>query len=273
MMNSLAVGALLAGLVVERSPMIGQFRETSAGTARSLVLGRDWVGLKKLHDQVGSFRVGLSNKVGFSSTNDFDILTHLAILSGNATRYGDAMTGTRLCIEYGADPNAFNGLPLWWAARCDKWQKLTERLLIYGAKPNLETHGPGKPYENKPWGTPLSQAIEFKKPKNVVLLLKYGADPNLSSKQKKELPLSAAATTGQVDIVKLLIKAGAKVNAKDSSTGRTALHEAAAKNQAQTVTELLKHKADKRVRDKSGKTALDLARKAKALSAIRALTR
>lgn len=273
MVNNLAVGVLLATLVAPPSTGVVQTRGATVNTAFHLVKGRDWAGLKKLHDRVGSFRVGLSNKVGFSNTNDFDILSELASYSGNAFLYGKMLTGTRLCFEYGADPNAFNGLPIWWAARCDKWQKLTERLLIYGAKPNLETRGPGKPYSDEPWGTPLSQAIDWKKPKNVALLLKYGADPNLRYRKDKLLPLSAAASSGQVDILQQLVKAGAKVNAKNSITGRTALHDAAAKNQAQSIIELLKHKADKRARDKNGKTALDLARKAKASSAVRALTR
>lgn len=261
---------LLALSCVFTQPGITEPRGTpqtypSAGLVRSLAMRGRWQELEDLYRKSGPFRHPIREG------DSHDVLSLLAELSGNSTLYGNALTGIRKCIEYGADPNALKGLPLWTAARIDNWQKITERLLRKGAKPNLETWGPGKPWKPEPWGTPLISAIEGKNPKNVALLLKYKADPNLPSEKGKRLPLAVAASSGEVEAITILIKAGAKVSAKNEVSGRTALHEAAASNQPSAIRVLLSAQASRSVKDKKGKTALSLARAAKAREAIRAL--
>lgn len=267
-----AVGMVLAAvwgvLVPKPSLGVNQFppsqRATAAAVEQCVTSGR-WNEVQGFYSLIGSFRHPIH-------PNDYaDVLSLLAAHAGNDFLYGKALTGIRVCFKYGADPNALNGLPLYTAAKFDKWQKITARLLFFGADPNLESKGPRHPYPQKPLGTPLSAAIEWKKPKNVELLLRHRANPNLASREDKRLPLSEAAQTGQVEIMKMLIKAGAQVNAANRFTKRTALHEAAIANQPGAIQELLKSKADKKLKDKNGKTALQLARANRATAAIRAL--
>jgi uncharacterized protein len=93
------------------------------------------------------------------------------------------------------------------------------------------------------------------------LLLKYGADPSLST-DHKVTPLMVASGIGWVegvtyewspqqtyDTVKFLIDSGADVNAQDTLDGRTALMGAAHKGRNDVVQLLVDHGADMSLRD------------------------
>ena len=116
------------------------------------------------------------------------------------------------------------------------------------------------------------RAIDGQKAKNVEVLIEYKADVNALSPYSSRLPITEAAKTGQLEILKLLVSKGAKVNAKLPKSGRTALHEAALANQGGTITYLLRMKADPKVKDSSGQTPLQLARKNKKQVSVMALT-
>ena len=98
-------------------------------------------------------------------------------------------------------------------------------------------------------------------------------------------PLAYAAWLGRPGIMSMLLENGARVDQKNSVTGRTALHEAAIarmphrwasypyseERQTEVVKVLLRHGADKKIKDKDGKTALDLAKKPNAANVVRLL--
>ncbi len=94
------------------------------------------------------------------------------------------------------------------------------------------------------------------------LLLRYGADPNACEPlgRKSTLFVSCCPSSKYWDeaytVAKSLLDAGAKVNAADK-LGWTPLMCAVARGNVHIVQLLLAHKADKRMRDASGKTALD----------------
>jgi ankyrin repeat protein len=72
--------------------------------------------------------------------------------------------------------------------------------------------------------------------------------------------LHDAALAGQAAVVELLLDRGASIDAPDTEAGATPLHYAASWNRRPTVELLLKRGADATLRNKAGKTALDLAR-------------
>lgn len=235
----------------------------------SAILNGNWNRLEELKRRIPSFKHPILKGETFS-----DVLTMLASTGGGAGTYANALTGMRICIEHGADPNEGGGAPLSTAAYSDAWGKMVERLLESGANPN----------PSKQW-SPLIQATLKGRAQNVRILLRYGANPNLPSKFSPNiwwgyskpglpggpmLPLSFAARRGQGEILLMLLKSGAKVNAKDANTGMTALHEAAEADQGKIITLLLRARADRSVRDRKGRTALNLARLRQAKSAIRA---
>ncbi len=93
------------------------------------------------------------------------------------------------------------------------------------------------------------------------LLLAKGADVN----QGKDGigPISVAALSGNAEVISILLTKGANVNQVVEGgfrEGAVPLHLAAEGGHVEVVTRLLQAGADKAVKDKSGKTALDIAR-------------
>jgi ankyrin repeat protein len=80
--------------------------------------------------------------------------------------------------------------------------------------------------------------------------------------------LHDAALAGQTAVVELLLDRGAPIDAPDTEAGATPLHYAASWDRGPTVELLLKRGADASLRDKAGKTALDLARDSNSAAAL-----
>jgi len=100
----------------------------------------------------------------------------------NAYAVRGDVSGVRLCLRFGVDPNA----PMRWG-----W--------------NRENDGQ----------TPLTAAARHGHVEVVCLLLKSGADPNLRDfgpDYPHETPLSTAAMTGQLEVCRELLAAGADPN-------------------------------------------------------------
>ncbi|RMG24598.1 MAG: hypothetical protein D6724_05735 [Armatimonadetes bacterium] len=272
--------SLLAGAAATQEQ-----RQPNAYDVYNAIINGRWDEVDRIKEQVGSFS---HDKLPGAR----DVLSLLASVTGYSHVYANALTGVRICIEYGADPNAMQGSPLSIAAGADKWSKVVERLLQYGADPNL--HAPKAP-------SALHNAIEGNLPNNVRLLIEHKADVNREAwvvidvvgdpknpefPLKRPLtPLAYAAWLGRPEITSLLIEGGASVTQRNSVTGRTALHEAAVGRvpprwsgypyseelQTEVVKILLRHGADRKIKDKNGDTALDLAKKAKAANVVRLL--
>lgn len=89
----------------------------------------------------------------------------------------------------------------------------------------------------------------------VKLLIENKADINIED--KKVSPLNLAIMQEQTKIAKLLIENGAKLNSQDM-LGNTPLHNAIIKDNASITQLLLKNKTSNKIKNKEGKTALDL---------------
>lgn len=124
--------------------------------------------------------------------------------------------------------------------------------------------------------TPLFCATEKKSPELVELLLRQGADPNISEELGNPLqffvfccsfcsfikgftPLHNAALVGSIEVVLHLIRAGAHVNIQNKS-GMTPLHLATKKEFYEIIRVLIKYGAEPTIKDNLGKQAIDYAR-------------
>jgi ankyrin repeat protein len=152
-------------------------------------------------------------------------------------------------------------------------------------------------------GTPIMYAALSGKPETVSVLLKHHADLNTAA-ANGWTALMIACVKGYVDVARLLLKHGAKPNRADiyswtplmravyesrlgtarllaeheatnvnqrGENGVTALHLAVIKGNADMVEILLAGGADPTIRDASGRTAMDFARKNKNLSLVRVM--
>jgi uncharacterized protein len=90
------------------------------------------------------------------------------------------------------------------------------------------------------------------------ILLAAGADVNIKERSG-ETALSKAAYWGHLEIINLLLSAGAEVNGIDNEEGSAPLINAIYFGRIQIVKILLDAGANPNLRDKNGKTAIEIA--------------
>jgi ankyrin repeat protein len=108
--------------------------------------------------------------------------------------------------------------------------------------------------------TPLYIASEKRHLEIVKTLLEAGADANMALTSIGNTPLYVASEKGDLEIVKALVAAGADVNIARKGSGTTPLYTASERGHLEIVKVLLEAGADKTIRDKTRKTAYDVAK-------------
>jgi ankyrin repeat protein len=122
------------------------------------------------------------------------------------------------------------------------------QLLAAGANPNAGTDK----------DAPLSAAARTNNTQIVILLTKYGANPN--GKSIGKTALHNAAIFGRIEIVRILVSCeDIDLNIQEDGTGYTALHLAVQHKRPDIISILLKHGVRTDIKDCAGNSALDLA--------------
>jgi L-histidine N-alpha-methyltransferase len=111
--------------------------------------------------------------------------------------------------------------------------------------------------------TPLMDAARGDHVDVMLCLLQHGKGSLEAEDRQGRQAVHHAAQAGASKAVQLLHETGTSVNAVTSSTGQSPLHCAAKEGQAGTLSQLLSLGADPRHSDRTGKTALDVARQAR----------
>ncbi len=174
---------------------------------------------------------------------------------GQTALYYATMQGNEECVllllAAGADAqkgNIHNWTPLHWAAE-KGLSNCVKLLLAVGAKPDL-AHAGGE--------TPLYWAMMHGHTECAKLLIDAGA--NVLHTHTTGWPLLHETTwRNYTGCVQLLLDAKADVNEKNANSGRTALFITAAKGYTECLQMLLAAGADVTIKDKEGKTAIDVA--------------
>lgn len=201
----------------------------------------------------------------------------------------NSVESTRKLLEKGADPNTkdrFGESALYLAITCRDDYNMVDLLLDYGADPNLygnqttplmsalfrkrrETAkllleagaDPNKSINNhNAYLTHLNYAAD-KFPAAVLNLCKYGADPNIKSKEGL-FPLHYAVSNDETvtDIaIRSLILVGADYNAKSETNGETPLYTATNNRNFDNVQQLLEAGADPNIANIHKNTPLNVA--------------
>ncbi|CAG9327764.1 unnamed protein product [Blepharisma stoltei] len=138
--------------------------------------------------------------------------------------------------------------PLYHTVICGHFE-VAQFLLDKGASPNI----PSKIGE-----TPLHQAADNSKFRMAKLLLEYNADPN-NQQHDGDTPLHHAASKGDLKLTSLLLSYKANPNITNYVFGRAALHYSVEYGHEKIVKILIKHGASIEIKDRIGKTPLDLA--------------
>ena len=163
---------------------------------------------------------------------------------------------TRLLLEHGADPSATDSslgmTPLHHASdgsseKPDDFTEIMTILIEYDADVNAVDDASG--------ATPLHQAVYFKEPDAVELLLEHGAEVNIADAYG-DTPLLRSASNSHM--MAMLLEAGADVNVAGTN-GYSPLHQAIVYHSgdvSNALTLLLRHGADIEAKDNGGQTPL-----------------
>jgi len=204
---------------------------------------------------------------------------HGTSLFFSALFHGNAHV-TKLALDGGisVDDLSKTGTTAMYEGAWTKHINVLELLLNYGAKINQKNRDGKTAMDGAAWTnsvkvatfllangatlikkgkTPLHLAAQHGQIEISEWLIKQGV--SINAKADIGSPLHQAAWTGRADYIQWFMKNRPKINSKRSSDGNTPLHVAAFAGKADAVRMLLKHGANKRIKNKAGKTAKDLA--------------
>jgi ankyrin repeat protein len=119
--------------------------------------------------------------------------------------------------------------------------------------------------------TPLIIASRLGSVPLVELFLRHGATCRELDEGKRG-PLLAAAMGGKADVCRILLQHGCDPNIADPDTGFTALHYAASQGDTDTAEALLSARANPALKDKSNRTARDVAEEGGATEVVALLS-
>jgi ankyrin repeat protein len=156
---------------------------------------------------------------------------------------------------------------------------IARMLMAHGADPDARLSGPILQRQHSggdgalgEGATPLLRAAKTGDLSMMRLLLDQRADPTLTTRNQTTAVMLAAGPAGgglggsfpvsdadKIEAIALALDRGVDVNAIDVN-GQTALHVAAGQSSARIVTALLQYGATLEIRDKQGRTPLDVAR-------------
>ncbi|KAJ4424447.1 hypothetical protein N0V82_000969 [Gnomoniopsis sp. IMI 355080] len=132
-------------------------------------------------------------------------------------------------LNHGVEPDTVSDFSLLREAIMNKDIESIRLLLLYKADPNhFDKHG----------CTPLYTATELGFIEAATLLVKYGADPNLSAGPNADTPLAMAVLENRLDHVRLFLKSGSDPN-RIMANGNTVLVRAIDRKTHKAVIELL----------------------------------
>jgi ankyrin repeat protein len=232
-----------------------------------LIVRSRWSELDQALKEIKSFSKSQYREYGET------VIGLLCMYSGRSDMTGNVLSGMRRLYEHGANPSGNQREAMFHASRLDEWGEVTERLIKYGVNPNAKCSLTPK-FEGL---VPIYLTAEYNKStKAAVVLLSNGADPNVFSVSPENptgdkgqlTPLMIAAFKNKPEMIKALVNFKAKVNLTSLSSGMTALHYAAKSNASESITALLKAGANKKLKDKKGRSPLDIAKLVKAKSGI-----
>lgn len=132
-------------------------------------------------------------------------------------------------LDRGVSPDSLQEINLLREAVVNRDTESIRLLLLFGADPNTF---------DKNDLTPLFQAAEMGFLEGAKMLVKYGADPNLSAGRDKDTPLALAVLDGQVELTQLFLMYGGDPN-RIMANDNTALVRAIDRKTPKGVIELL----------------------------------
>jgi len=171
-------------------------------------------------------------------------ILHAAVRNGNTE-------GVKAALAAGISPTCETDDMAWtplWVAACRGYLEITEILLSAGANANGTTRD-GR--------TAICEAANIGATEIIELLIKHGADLELSHTEFADTPLINAAGKDHIAAFKVLLTAGANIRASQIG-GWTALHYALLNKNSEMAFMILKYSPDVNAATKGGVRALHL---------------
>ncbi len=197
---------------------------------------------------VAGVQAALSNGADVNQADLSGSALHLAVGMGNV-EVAKALIAAGADLEAKGEPASAH--PLHLAAQLNE-PAIAALLIDHGAKVDA-ADGQGR--------TPLMVAAVNGNLKTAEVLLAKGANPIARDSSYGAAPIHFASWPGHAEVVKLLVSKGVDINLINDHEGETPLHHAAygESDTGELIEFLLANGANPSIRDKQGKTPLQIA--------------